>query len=558
MRIDIPPPAATPPAATRPRAAPARAAPAANAAPFVARRAARANRDTPYDKLLASVYDAVLITDRAGTILDFNGRALEFFLTDEQHLLGRPVIDCISGADAGLLDKIRQNLDGYRYTVVEAYCSRADGTAFPAEIAINAIDLDADGQLCFFVRDITERTRAQQDLRNAVERLEALDRARLEFVSNVSHELRTPLTSMIYAVKNMQRGVAGPLPEKALQYLDRLNADCRRLLSTVNDILDLRQIENRTLTLNRSRVPLARLVEVGVDALRVQADEKRIFMVLYKPAWTGFVLCDTHRLERVILNIVGNAIKFTPEGGSISIDIEPGAAASGQIVVRVRDTGIGIPPEALDRIAVRYFKVGDQPTGSGLGLAISRELIELHGGKLQIESPVPGSDRGTQVSVILPLARPPRALIVSSEPGLLEQIQRVCAEQGLPSGRCQDVRSMDQACRQDPPDLLIIDQNLPGTTGMDLILQIRNDRRMGRLPVILVADEALPRPQLDMLRAFQIPLVPKPPREQVLVGAINVLFYDRTLITERQPGAPRQLTATTATTAPPPVTRTIA
>ena len=116
---------------------------------------------------------------------------------------------------------------------------------------------------------------------------------------------------------------------------------------------------------------------------------------------------------------------------------------------------------------------------------------------------------------------------------------------------------MDQACRQDPPDLLIIDQNLPGTTGMDLILQIRNDRRMGRLPVILVADEALPRPLLDMLRAFQIPLVPKPLREQVLVGAINILFYDRTLITDRQPGTPRQLSATTATTAPPPITRTI-
>lgn len=555
MRIDIPPSAVP-----RPRTAASRPTPAADATTFVARRAARATRDTPYDKLLASVYDAVLITDLKGAILDFNGRALEFFLTDEQHLLGRPVIECFSGADAGLLDKIRQNLESYRYTVVEAYCTRADGTAFPAEIAINTVDLDTEGQLCFFVRDITERMRVQQDLRNAVERLEALDRARLEFVSNVSHELRTPLTSMIYAVKNMQRGVAGPLSEKAQQYLERLNADCRRLLSTVNDILDLRQIENRSLTLNRSRVPLARLVEVGVDSLRVQAEEKHILMVLCKPAGTTFVLCDPHRMERVILNIVGNAIKFTPEGGSISIAIETSGGGEndvGQATIQVRDTGIGIPPEALDRIAVRYFKVGDQPTGSGLGLAISRELIELHGGKLQIESPVPGRDRGTQVSVLLPLVQPPRALLVSADTALLEQLNRVCTEQGLPAGRCQDVRSLDQACRQDPPDLLILDQNQPGTTGMSLILQIRNDRRMARLPVILVTDGSLTRPQLDMLRAFQIPLLPKPLNEQSLAGAINVLFYDRTLITERAPAAPGTLSKTTAPISPP-VTRTIA
>ncbi len=504
---------------------------------FVARRAARANRDTPYDKLLASVYDAVLITDLQGVILDFNNRALEFFLADEHHFPGRSIIDCISGADAGLLDTIRRNLEGYLYTVVEAYCTRADGTTFSAEIAVNAVNLDAEGQLCFFIRDTTERMRAQQELRNAVERLEALDRARLEFVSNVSHELRTPLTSMIYAVKNMQRGVAGPLPEKAMQYLDRLYADCRRLLSTVNDILDLRQSENRTLTLNRTRVLIARLVEVGVDSLRVQAEEKRIRMIMCKPDWIGFVLCDPHRMERVILNIVGNAIKFTPPGGTISIVIERGTTDTNQVVIHVRDTGIGIPPEALDRITVRYYKIGDQPTGSGLGLAISRELIDLHGGRLQIESPVPGTDRGTQVSVILPLIAPPRVLVVTADDALLEQLHLLCEEQGFPGEHCRNVRSMDQVCRQDPPDLLIIDQHLPDTSGMELILQIRDDRRMSHIPIILIADDSLTRAQLDMLHAFQIPMVPKPLQDQMQRCAFNTLFYDRTLTAGRRPAA---------------------
>jgi PAS domain S-box-containing protein len=530
MRIDIPP--QSPP---RPRASGARHA-RARATTFIARREARTDRNTPYDKLLASVYDAVLITDSTGRVLDFNDRALEFLQIDEKSVLGRSVIDFISGANASLLATIEHNLATYQYTVVEASCSRADGSVFPSEIAINRVNLDAEGQLCFFIRDITARTRARQDLENAVERLEALNRARLEFVSNVSHELRTPLTSMIYAVKNMQRGVAGPLPDKAMQYLDRLNADCRRLLSTVNDILDLRQIENHTLTLTRSRIPLARMVEIGVESLRVQAEEKHIQLLMCKPEQSGFVLCDTHKLERVILNIVGNAIKFTPDGGSIAVTIEINAADPNQIIVRVCDTGIGIPPEALDQIAVRYFKVGDQPIGSGLGLAISRELIELHGGKLLIDSPVPGTDHGTQVSMVLPLTPAPRVLVVSAEASLYDQIGSVCTGQGYPTSGLRNAHALLQECRQNPPDILVLDQALPDASGLDLILQIRNDRRTARMPIILFADDTLTRPHLDMLMAFQIPMIPKPSKDQALIATLNVIFYDRTLNTDRAGG----------------------
>lgn len=533
MRIDIPP--QTPERGGPPGLVAVKDAPPGT---FAGQREAHRVRNTPYDKLLASIYDAVLLTSQSGVILDFNTRALDFLLVEADQLRGRSVIDFISGADASLLEKVRHNLDVYKYTLVEAYCTRADRSTFSAEIAITRIALDAEGQFCFFIRDITIRIRAQQDLTNAVERLEALDRARLEFVSNVSHELRTPLTSMIYAVKNMQRGVAGALPEKAMQYLDRLHADCRRLQSTVNDILDLRQIENHTLTLTRSRVPLARLVEIGVDSLRVQAEEKRIRLVFCRPEKTGFVLCDIHKMERVILNIVGNAIKFTPEGGSISVMIEASQVDPNQIVIRVSDTGIGIPPEALDRIAVRYFKVGDQPIGSGLGLAISRELIELHGGKLLIDSPVPGTDHGTQVSVVLSLTPSPRVLVAVDERSLLDQVCLVCSRQGYPVTSLRTAHDLLQECRVNPPDVLILDESLPDASGLDLVLQLRNDRRTARLPMVLLGGGTLARPQNDMLIAFQIPLLPKPLKDQALAGALNVIFYDRTLLANRSGGNP--------------------
>lgn len=494
---------------------------------FVARRQDRADRNTPYDKLLASVYDAVLIADVHGRIIDFNERALEFLKFEEAQLPGRSVLDFISGADESLLTTIRQNLEARTYTVVEACCTRSDGSAFPAEIAVNLADLDGEGRLCFFIRDTTVRKRAQQELENAIERLQALDRSRLEFVSNVSHELRTPLTSMIYAVRNMLRGVAGPLPEKAVQYLGRLDADCQRLLGTVNDILDLRQIENHTLTINKKRLPLARLVETGVDALRVQADEKRVQLLMCLPACMGFVLGDHHKLERVVLNIVGNALKFTPAGGAIHVFVECDTERTHEAVMRVRDTGIGIPPEALDKITLRYFKVGDQPVGSGLGLAISRELVELHGGTLRIESPAPGSDRGTQVSVFLPLTEPPRLLAASGDQSVREQARRVGESQGYVVDVLEGGRPVLEQCRLNPPDVLLVDQSLPDLAGMDLILQLRNDRRHARLPIVMLAGEQPSRTQLEILKGLNIHLLGRPPKDQDLIARLSSMPGNR-------------------------------
>ena len=193
MRIDIDPATSERLAAMSPRPAPRSGG--------RTWRTYHVERCTPFYKLLESVYDAVLITSRAGKVLECNERAAEFFAMSAKELAGLDVVSLISGATDSLIDTINKNLINKKYTLVEARCKRADGTSFAAEIAVNKVDLDPQGQLCFFVRDITIRQQAQQALEDAVERLQAHDRARMEFVSNVSHELRTPLTSMIYAVK---------------------------------------------------------------------------------------------------------------------------------------------------------------------------------------------------------------------------------------------------------------------------------------------------------------------------------------------------------------------
>jgi PAS domain S-box-containing protein len=491
---------------------------------FAAHRRERRGRDTPYDKLLECVYDAVLIADSAGRIIDFNARAEEFFGIEAERLLGMIVTDLIAGADASLVETVQRNLDRHKYTVVEARCRRSDGSAFPAEIAVNRVNLDAPRQLCFFVRDVTVRQRAQQDLEDAVERLEALDRSRSEFVSNVSHELRTPLTSMIYAVSNMLRGVVGPLPEKAVQYLERLDADCRRLLATVNDILDLRQIENRTLTLSRSRVPLGPLVEGGVDGLRVQAEAKRIRLLVCPPERHSFVVCDPQKMERVILNLVGNAIKFTPAGGDVFVVVAADPEDAKLAVVKVSDTGLGIPPEALSRVTQRYFKVGDQPAGSGLGLAISKEIVELHGGTIEIVSPVPGQSAGTEVTVRLPVTDPPTVLAVSGEAEVREKVAKLCEERGYRAATAAEGGEALALVKQQRANAVVLDLALPDMSGVDVALLLRQDRKAARLPILAVAAGTMTRTQTEVLGSLGIPLLPRPWGEAELLARLAAAF----------------------------------
>ena len=521
MRIDLDPATlAVPPTSRRRRRLPVLTA-------FVARRRGRISRDTPYDKLLESVYDGVFITDRRGVILDFNGRAAEFFQLDEPQLLGLPVVELISGADERLIDTVLENLNSSRYTLIEARCRRADGTSFPAEIAVNQVDLDTEGQLCFFVRDITLRRQTMDALEVAVERLQAHDRARTEFVSNVSHELRTPLTSMIYAVGNMLRGVVGPLPEKAVRYLERLESDCRRLLGTVNDILDLRQIESGTLTLNKTRVPLSQITQSSVDALRVQADAKRQKLIFEAGAFECFALCDQQKLERVLINVIGNSIKFTQEDGEILVQLLADPAAPEWVEVMVCDNGVGIPKDAIAKVTQRYFKVGDHPNGSGLGLSISREIVELHGGALQIESPVPGMDRGTAVHVRLPAASAPAVLVVTDDQPMGEALRQSIEVRGYAAHWVPNGQEALARCAAQQVDLLVLDLRLPDMDGTELLLRVRDDRRTQRLPAIALARETLVRPKLDILQRFNIPVLPMPWREADLLGRVAAAFSGR-------------------------------
>ena len=493
----------------------------------VSKASARANqplRTHDFAMLLESVYDGVLITDLEGWIRECNSRIPEFFRCTPGDLKGKLLLDLISGADDSMLESIYRNLEDHRYTLIEGRCIRKDLTMFPAEIAVNKIDLDGGTQLCVLIRDITVRRKAQDALEAAVVRLEGHDRARLQFVSNVSHELKTPLTSMIYAVNNMLTGVVGPLPDRAKSYLEILRGDCKRLLSTVNDILDLRKIETKTLSLAKSRVPFARLVRQSVGSLRIQARQQSIDLRMQADSYAWFVECDPAKMERVILNIVGNAIKFTPEGGKVEVSVQSDRKRAGNVVLSVRDSGIGIPPEAVDKVTIQYFTVGEQPSGSGLGLAIAKEVIALHDGELDIVSPPEGSSSGTEVNVRLPVVEPPAVLLVDDDADILDVMQNQFERQGYRCMRASGgLEALDMVTRLQP-DAVVLDIVLPEMDGTEFILKMKSSKDLMRVPIVVVTAAHLGRAKAEILNSFSIPAFGKPWDEDELFDCIAEAF----------------------------------
>jgi signal transduction histidine kinase len=248
-------------------------------------------------------------------------------------------------------------------------------------------------------KKVQERT---HELALANERLKELDRMKSDFVSHVSHELRTPLTAIKGAVDLMLREVAGPLTEKQIHYLSRVKSNTQHLARLINDLLDLSKIESGRIEVKSSCVSLTGLVHEAVEALRPVAAEKIIALEATLREPSILVWADRDKINQVLMNLIGNAIKFTPVQGKVTVSASRNCDESVQ--VSVLDTGPGVPTDEREKIFAKFYRVaetnGDNSKGTGLGLAISKALVELHGGKIWVESE---EGRGSTFSFTLPV-----------------------------------------------------------------------------------------------------------------------------------------------------------
>jgi signal transduction histidine kinase len=267
-----------------------------------------------------------------------------------------------------------------------------------------------DGGVLATYLDITERKRVEADLRRAKEEAELASRTKTEFLANMSHELRTPLNAVIGFAEIMQGAVFGPLGDARYgEYAADIRDSGQHLLNLINDLLDVSKIEFGKVELCEETVDLTGIIDSCMRLMRDRADQAGLELAAHTPPDLPYLCADGRRLKQILLNLMSNAVKFTPSGGRVTVRAR---LAEGGLEIIVADTGIGIAPHDLAKALQPFGQIDSRMSrkyqGTGLGLPLTKSMIELHGGSLRLESVV---GYGTAATLWLPPAR-----IVAFEP----------------------------------------------------------------------------------------------------------------------------------------------
>ncbi|MFQ5944024.1 MAG: PAS domain S-box protein [Anaerolineales bacterium] len=365
------------------------------------------------------------------------------------------------------------------------------------------------------VTDISALKQAQQSLeeRNrslgmANERLEELDQIKSSFLANMSHELRTPLNSIIGFSRLLADGLAGELAGQQHEFVEDIHGSGQDLLTLINDLLDLSKIEAGQLELHPESISFEELAQETIDTVLPLVQQKGQELIGDIPSDLPPLNADRFRIKQVLLNLLSNAHKFTPEGGSITARAY--VLDETALLCSVMDTGIGIPAESLDMIFEEFRQAGNSPArdihGTGLGLPISRQLIEMHGGTIWVEST---KGEGSTFSFLLPLSGPQDALpSVYAEPGLgetwpldserlvmiVEDDRRFAnmlgfyfTREGFDVAQIFSGDHVVERARQLGPCLISLDLMLPQTDGWQVLRQLKADPQTADIPVVIVS-----------------------------------------------------------------------
>ncbi|TCP42908.1 PAS domain-containing hybrid sensor histidine kinase/response regulator [Rhodovulum marinum] len=462
---------------------------------------------------VGSAIDAVIVADTEGRILDFNPAAEEIFGYRRDEVLGRPMDEMIVPAHAR--PALRAGMERFRETGqlrrfaegrVEMEARRRNGEVFPAEVSVSTAESESGVILVSFLRDISARKAAEAELMRARDEALAGERAKATLLAVMSHEMRTPLNGLLGTMELMRDT---GLDRVQREHLAIMESAGRLLLHHVNDVLDLAHLDSGQAAARAERFDLSALLEETVSMHRALAAVNDNRLVLEPGAGLGPVTGDAPRLRQVLVNLVGNALKFT-RGGRVTVRA---ARAGDRVEIAVEDTGRGIPAEDRVRIFDEFYTgdptYGREAGGTGLGLAITARLVRLMGGEIAVDSR-PGAGSVFTLRLPLPVAAgdaPALAPEAEDAPGAAAPLNLLLVEDNRVNRRvaramleklghrvteAEDGLEGVEMAFHGAYDAILMDVSMPRLDGVEATRRIRLGGRSRHARIIGLTAHALP------------------------------------------------------------------
>jgi len=526
--------------------------------------------DTLGDAILTSVYFPIIATDEKGIIQLFNAGAERLLgykaaevvnrispsdIHDPQEVAARArelsvefAQPITPGFEALAFKASRGIEDVYELT----YISK-DGSRFPAVVSITALRAE-HGEIIGYLligSDNSARKRAESDLIAAVAAAEKANRAKTEFLSSMSHELRTPLNAILGFTQLMESGYPSPTASQKRNLEQILKAGWY-LLELINEVLDLALIESGKVTLSREPVSLAEVMLECRAMIEPQAQKRGIGITFPRFEVPAFVSADRTRVKQVLINLLFNAIKYNRPGGSV--DVVCTLRPPSSIRISVRDTGAGLAAEQVAQLFQPFNRLGKESgaeEGTGIGLMVTKRLVDLMGGAIGADSTVGvGSVFWIELGLTgapqfvdqkagrAALAPPPVAdgtplrtvLYVEDNPANLELVEQLVA-------RRPDLRMLSAAdgalgiefARTCQPELILMDINLPGISGIEALKILRADPATAHIPILALSANAAARDIERGLEAGFFNYLTKPIKVDQFMDALDAaLLHSKT------------------------------
>ncbi|MBJ7898386.1 MAG: PAS domain S-box protein, partial [Cyanobacteria bacterium RI_101] len=513
-----------------------------------------AAREAQFRILVETANDIVYTLDPQGYFTYLSPNIEDILGYHPQELVGVHFAEVIHPEDLAACETVfRAVMGGERRRGLEYRVRHKDGS-WRWHMTSAAPQFDDQGRTKVFLGlgfDFTARKEAETQLQTLNQELARANRLKDQFLAAMSHELRTPLNAILGMAQSLQEGVYGALGERAINSLETIERSGAHLLDLINDILDFAQIEAGYLTIHRSPVAISALAEGSLLMVRPQAQQKNLALSLRLPPHLPLFNLDERRLRQALVNLLGNAVKFTPAGGSVALEIDYAQPAPGedepQLSFRVKDTGIGIAEADQTRLFQPFVQIDSalnrQYEGTGLGLALVKRLAELHGGGVTLESQVGAGSCFTlrlpapvvEGSLEEPAPTPPGETVLSTQaqPLILvaeDNLANALSMRHYLEGKGFTVLTAENGetaldlARSARPDCVLLDIQMPVLDGLEVARRLRQDPDLGKTPIIALTALVMDGDRERCLAAGADDYVAKPVKLRELAGRIRRLL----------------------------------